>query len=181
MIRGCSCSRIAANPKKVVLGGGTPPDAHLKIRVPVKAGTRELAATFLKDTLLQEGIIERVRDDVVSTYFEGVGSITVAGPFNVQGPGETVTRDRIFICRPSGASEQEACAQKILSNLAHRAYRRPVSASDTPQLLALYKTGAQNGGFEAGMRLALQKILVSPDFLFRAEHRSAGRGAWERL
>ncbi len=165
---------IAANPKKVVLGGGTPPDAHLKIRVPVKAGMRELAATFLKDTLVQEGIIERVRDDVVSTYFEGVGTITVAGPFNVQGPGDTVTRDRIFICRPSAAAEQEACAQKILSNLAHRAYRRPVSDSDTTQLLALYKTGAQNGGFEAGVRLALQKILVSPDFLFRAEHDPAG-------
>src|SRR5262245_35624248 len=80
---------IAAS-KKVVLGGGTPPDAHLKVRVPVKAGTRELAATFLKDTVIKEGIIERVRDDVVQTYFEGVGSITVAGPFNVQGPGETV-------------------------------------------------------------------------------------------
>ena len=165
---------IAASPKKVVLGGGTPPDAHLKVRVPVKAGTRELAATFLKDTLLQEGIIERVRDDVVSTYFEGVGSITVAGPFNVQGPGDTVTRDKIFICRPSAAAEQEACARKILSNLAHHAYRRPVNDSDTTQLLALYKTGAQSGGFEAGVRLALQKILVSPDFLFRAEHDPAG-------
>ena len=79
---------IAANPKKVVLGSGTPPDAHLKIRVPVKAGTRELAATFLKDTLVKEGIIDRVTGDDVQTYFEGVGSITVAGPFNVQGPGE---------------------------------------------------------------------------------------------
>jgi mono/diheme cytochrome c family protein len=160
---------IAANPKKVVLGGGTPPDAHLKIRVPVKAGRRELAATFLKDTLLKEGIIERIRDDVVTTYFEGVASITVAGPFNVQGPGDTVTRDRIFICHPVAAAEQEACANKILSTLAHRAYRRPVGAGDVTQLLALYKTGAQNGGFESGVRLALQKILVSPDFLFRAE------------
>jgi mono/diheme cytochrome c family protein len=165
---------IAASPKKVVLGGGTPPDAHLKVRVPVKAGMRELAATFLKDTLVQEGIIERVRDDVVSTYFEGVGSITVAGPFNVQGPGDTVTRDTIFVCRPSAAGDEEACARKILSNLAHRAYRRPVTDRDTTQLLALYKTGAQSGGFEAGVRLALQKILVSPDFLFRAEHDPAG-------
>jgi mono/diheme cytochrome c family protein len=165
---------IAANPKKVVLGGGTPPDAHLKVRVPVKAGTRELAASFLKDTLIQEGIIERVRDDVVSTYFEGVATITVAGPFNVKGPGETVTRDRIFTCRPTAAAEQEACAKTILSNLAHRAYRRPVSDSDTSQLMALYKTGAQSGGFEAGVRLALQKILVSPDFLFRSEKDPAG-------
>jgi hypothetical protein len=160
---------IAANPKKVVLGSGTPPDAHLKIRVPVKAGTRELAATFLKDTLIKEGIIDRVRGDDVLTYFEGVGSITVAGPFNVQGSGNTVTRDRIFICHPSAAAEQEVCAKKIVSNLAHRAYRRPVRPDDVTQLLALYKTGAQNGGFESGVRLALQKILVSPDFLFRAE------------
>jgi hypothetical protein len=160
---------IAANPKKVVLGGGTPPDAHLKVRVPVKAGTRELAATFLKDTLIREGIIERVRDDVVTTYFEGVGSITVAGPFNVQGPGKTVSRDKIFVCRPSTAAEEPSCATKILSTLAHRAYRRPVVPGDMTQLLALYKAGAQTGGFEAGVRLALQKILVSPDFLFRAE------------
>jgi len=160
---------IAASQKKVVLGGGTPPDAHLKVRVPVKAGRRELAATFLKDTLIKEGIIERVRDDVVTTYFEGVGSITVAGPFNVQGPGKTVTRDKIFVCLPSGTAEEQACATKILSNLAHHAYRRPVVPGDITQLLALYKTGAQNGGFESGVRLALQKILVSPDFLFRAE------------
>jgi len=160
---------IAASQKKVVLGGGTPPDAHLKVRVPVKAGRRELAATFLKDTLIKEGIIERVRDDVVTTYFEGVGSIMVAGPFNVQGPGKTVTRDKIFVCLPSGTAEEQACATKILSNLAHHAYRRPVVPGDITQLLALYKTGAQNGGFESGVRLALQKILVSPDFLFRAE------------
>jgi uncharacterized protein DUF1592/uncharacterized protein DUF1588/uncharacterized protein DUF1587/uncharacterized protein DUF1585/uncharacterized protein DUF1595 len=165
---------IAASPKKIVLGGGTPPDAHLKIRVPVKAGARELAATFLKDTLIKEGIIERLRDDVVQTYFEGVATITVAGPFNVQGPGETVNRDRIFICHPSGAADEQACATKILSNLAHRAYRRPVGADDMTQLLALYKTGAQNGGFESGVRLALQKILVSPAFVFRAEVDPAG-------
>jgi len=160
---------IAANPKKVVLGAGTAPDAHLKIRLPVKAGTRELAATFLKDTLVKEGIIDRVRGDDVLTYFEGVGSITVAGPFNVQGSGNTVTRDRIFICHPSAAAEQQACAKKIVSNLAHRAYRRPVTDGETAQLLTLYNEGARTNGFEGGVRLALQKILVSPEFLFRAE------------
>src|SRR5262245_16943809 len=168
---------IAANPKKVVLGGGTPPDAHMKIRVPVKAGTRELAATFLKDTLVKEGIIDRIRGDDVVTYFEGVGSITVAGPFNVQGSGNTVTRDRIFICHPSAAAEQQACAKKILSNLAHHAYRRPVSDAETAQLVTLYNEGARNGGFESGVRLALQKILVSPEFLFRAEVDPPGAAA----
>jgi uncharacterized protein DUF1592/uncharacterized protein DUF1588/uncharacterized protein DUF1587/uncharacterized protein DUF1585/uncharacterized protein DUF1595 len=160
---------IPASQKKIVLGGGTPPDAKLRVRLSVKAGTREIGALFLKDTVLQEGVIDKVRDDDVKTYFEGVGSVTVAGPFNVEGPGHTVTRDKIFTCHPSGASDEMACAEKILTNLAHRAYRRPVTADDMPQLLALYKEGAEGGGFEAGVRLALQKILVSPEFLFRAE------------
>jgi len=155
--------------KKIVLGGGTPPDAALKVRVPVKAGVHEIAATFLKDSLLKEGIIDKVRDDDVQTYFEGVGSVTVAGPFNVKGPGETVPREKIFICHPSGPSDETACAEKILSNLAHHAYRRPVGADDMSELLALYKEGAREGGFESGVRLALQKILVSPQFLFREE------------
>jgi hypothetical protein len=155
--------------KKIVLGGGTPPDAGLKVRIAVKAGAREIGATFLKDTLLREGVIDRVRDDDVKTYFEGVGSITVAGPFDVEGPGDTASRDKIFTCQPSGPADEAACAEKILSNLAHHAYRRPVVADDMAQLLALYKEGAEEGGFEGGIRLALQKILVSPDFLFRAE------------
>jgi hypothetical protein len=160
---------LQKNTKKMVLGGGTPPDAGLKIRLPVKAGTREIQATFLKDTLIKEGVIDPVRSDDVQQYFEGVSSITVAGPFNVQGPGETVSRDKIFVCQPSKTLDEMACAEKILTNIAHRAYRRPVTADDMPQLLALYKQGAEDGGFDGGIKLALQKILVSPDFLFRAE------------
>jgi len=162
--------------KKIVLGSGTPPDANLKVRLSVKAGTRALAATFLKDTQLKEGVIDRIRDDAVQTYFEGVNSITVAGPLKVQGPGETATRDKIFICQPATPADEMACAEKILSNLARHAYRRPVTADDLPQLLALYKAGAEaeEGDFEAGIRLALQKILVSPEFLFRAEIDPAG-------
>src|SRR6202008_908422 len=86
--------------KKIVLGGGTPPDAALKVRMQIDAGTREISTSFLKDTLIQEGIIDRIRSDDVTQYFEGVGSVTVAGPFNVNGPGETVSRERIFICEP---------------------------------------------------------------------------------
>jgi len=155
--------------KKLVMGGGTPPDAKLKVRLSIKAGERDISATFLKDTRLQEGVIDRIRSDDVQQYFEGVGSITVAGPFNVEGPGDTVSRDKIFICHPSGSADEMACAEKILTNLAHHAYRRPVTADDMPQLLALYKDGAEEGGFEGGIRLALQKMLVSPEFLFRAE------------
>jgi hypothetical protein len=140
----------------------------------VKAGTREIAATFLKDSVVQEGIIERVREDQVRTYFEGVGTITIAGPYSVQGPGITASREKIFTCRPAGRDDGQPCAEKILSNLAHRAYRRPVTDEDMSQLMALYRQGAQGTGFESGVRLALQKILVSPDFIFRAEYDPAG-------
>ena len=111
----------------------------------------------------------RERFDNIQSHFEGVGAISVAGPYNVQGPGATPSRDKIFVCHPTAAAEEQACAEKIFTGLAHRAYRRPVAADDLPQLLALYKQGAETGGFEAGVRLALQKILVSPDFIFRVE------------
>ncbi len=144
-------------------------EANLKVRLPVKAGTHTIVATFQKDTVVPEGIIFRPRADAVQAHFEGVGSISISGPFNVQGPGATPSRDKIFICHPSAPTEEQACAERILTNLAHRAYRRPISADDLPQLMALYKQGAETGGFEAGVRLALQKILVSPEFIFRAE------------
>lgn len=153
---------------------GAEPEANLKIRLPVKAGTHTIAAAFLKDTVLQEGIIFRERADVVRAHFEGVGAISIAGPYNVQGPGETASRDKIFICHPAAADEEAACAEKIFTNLAHHAYRRPIAADDLPQLMALYKQGAETGGFESGVRLALQKILVSPEFIFRAEFDPAG-------
>jgi Protein of unknown function (DUF1592)/Protein of unknown function (DUF1588)/Protein of unknown function (DUF1587)/Protein of unknown function (DUF1585)/Protein of unknown function (DUF1595) len=151
-------------------GTGNDPDAHMKIRLPVKAGTHALLATFLKDTVVSEDIVpKRGRDGNDKDYFEGIGSISVVGPFNVQGPGATESRDKIFLCHPGAPAEEQACAEKIITNLAHRAYRRPIAADDLPPLLALYQQGAKNGGFEAGIRLALQKILVSPEFVFRME------------
>jgi mono/diheme cytochrome c family protein len=164
---------IAAN-RNVRFGAGNAPDANLKVRLPVKAGTREIGATFLKDSVLPEGIIDRVREDQVRTYFEGVGTITIAGPYNVQGPGTTTSREKIFTCRPAARADDQPCAEKILSNLARRAYRRPVTDEDMSQLMTLYRQGAQSYGFEGGVRLALQKILVSPDFVFRAEYDPAG-------
>jgi hypothetical protein len=167
---------IAADPRaQVVFGTGKDPDSHLRVRVPVKAGTRTLVTTFLKDTVMPEGIIERRRD--AANFFEGVGTISVAGPYDVQGPGTTSSRERIFLCRPAVPAEEEACAERILSGLARRAYRRPSTADDLPPLLALYRQGAQNGGFEAGVRLALQKILVSPEFIFRTELDPPGAAA----
>jgi hypothetical protein len=151
-------------------GGGNDPDSHMKVRLSVKAGTHELLATFLKDTVVSEDVIpKRGRDGNDKDYFEGIGAITVVGPFDVSGPGATESRDKIFVCHPTDPIGEQACAEKILGNLAHRAYRRPVTADDVPRLMALWRQGAKNGGFESGIRLALQKILVSPEFVFRLE------------
>jgi hypothetical protein len=151
-------------------GTGNDPDANLKVRLPVKAGTGTLVATFLKDTVVSEDILpKRYRDGNDKDFFEGVGSISVVGPFDVQGPGATESRDKIFLCHPAAPAEEAACAEKIIGNLAHRAFRRPIAADDLPSLLALYRQGAEGGGFESGVRLALQMILVSPEFIFRME------------
>jgi hypothetical protein len=137
----------------------------LQVRVAVNAGMHTITATFVKDTVVPEGIV-RGRD---TAFFEGVGSISVAGPYGVQGVGDTPSRDKIFACRPTQAAEEQACAERIVSTLARRAYRRPTTADDLAQLMKLYSRGATEGGFEAGIRLALQKILVSPEFLFLVE------------
>ena len=157
---------IAADPAGGGLGAGKDPNEALKVRLPVRAGARTIVATFTKDTIAPEGVLPRQRE---RAFHEGVGAITVAGPFRVEGPGATPSRDRIFICRPSGKADEEACAGKILSGLARRAYRRPATDDDLSQLLALWRKGAEEGGFESGVRLALQKILVSPEFIFRME------------
>jgi hypothetical protein len=150
-------------------GAGEEADSHLKVHLPVAAGVRTVVATFLKDSVVPEGIIFKPRADAIQAHFEGVGAISISGPFNVKGPGATASRGKIFVCHPAAAAEEEACAQKIITVLAHRAYRRPVTADDLPQLIALYRQGAATGTFETGIRLALQKILVSPEFLFRVE------------
>ncbi len=150
----------------LIHGEGPTADSHLEIRVPVKAGTRSVAATFVKDTVIPEGIQLRERE---AAFFEGVGSLSIAGPFEIEGPGVTPSREKIFICRPENSDQELACAEEIIATLARRAYRRPINADDLPQLMELYEEAAAEGGFEAGIRMALQKILVSPEFIFRME------------
>ena len=162
----------ASRQQQASFGSGKDPDADMKVRLSVKAGPHTLVATFLKDTVVSEDILPqrgRGGNGNDKDYFEGIGAISIAGPFDVQGPGTTESRDKIFICQPAAPAGETACAEKILTNLAHRAYRRPITADDLPPLMALYRQGAANGGFEAGIRLALQKILVSPEFVFRME------------
>lgn len=138
-------------------------DASLEVRFTAKAGSGRIAVNFVKDTL--KPAARRNASGAVS-------SIVVQGPYGTTGPGNTPSRARIFSCsRSSSASSSEAddCAQKILSTLARRAYRRSVTPDDVRPLLDLYKEGAGEGGFETGIAMALRGILASPGFLFRVE------------
>ena len=141
-------------------------DDGLEVRIPVKAGPHMVAATFLKDTVKPEGVQQTARE---LAFFEGVGMLSIAGPYAAKGPGDTPTRRKIFICHPKEVKDEEACATKILTTLARRAYRRPINKDEIPALLGPYKVARDGGSFESGIRMALQRILASPDFLFRVE------------
>ena len=163
-------------------------DQHLKIRVPVKAGPHEIAAAFLKKPT---ALLETARQPYEAHFNfyrhpriqPAVYSISILGPYDAKGSGETPSRRRIFVCRPAGASEEETCAIRIIETLMHRAYRRPVTDADLARPLDFYRQartnagargGAPNDAFEAGIEMALRALLVSPEFLFRIEQDPAG-------
>jgi hypothetical protein len=100
--------------------------------------------------------------------------VTISGPYEASGPGQTPSRQRIFTCTPEAAAEEEPCARRLLGDLARRAYRRPVRDTDIDPLMAFYNEGRAEGGFEQGVQRALRRLLVSPQFLFRIERDPAG-------
>ncbi len=104
-----------------------------------------------------------------SFYLRDVMQISVVGPYDIKGPGDTASRRKIFICRPSADLSEEACATKILSNLARHAYRRPVAAADISPLMKIYAEGRKGASFDHGIEASLEAILVSPSFLFMRE------------
>ncbi len=148
-------------------------DAELEVRFPAKAGTRLVGVAFQKENSKPEGVyMPPLRYGDMGQYRGGnpaVDMVTITGPYNAAGSGETLSRQKIFVCRPSRSEEEAPCAKKILSALARRAYRRPVTDEDLQALLGLYEIGRSDGGFEAGIQLALQRILAGPEFLFRIE------------
>ena len=98
----------------------------------------------------------------------------ITGPFNATGPGDTPSRHRIFSCRPKNAAAELPCARTILTNLARRAYRRPVTGADLETLLSFYQSARNKKNFDAGIQNALRLILTDPKFLFRTETDPAG-------
>ena len=190
-------------------------DEDLAVRVEVGAGTRVVGVSFAGRSWEHEGVLQPPLREYGATVTEttdtsarpegpGVGSVAIDGPYGASGPGETASRARIFVCRPSragvaeGAStiapgpthpgedaevgrprpaaddEDDSCARRILARLARRAYRRPVRDDDLAPLLAFHRTGLAAGGFEAGIRMAIERLLIDPEFLFRIERDPEG-------
>jgi cytochrome c5 len=155
-------------------------DADLEVRLPIKAGLRQVTVTFRSRTLAIGGIVpERlpVGNFLLSATARasgfrelmGIASVQIGGPYGGATPADTPSRRAIFVCRPSAPSDEARCATSILSRLARRAYRRPVADDDVAPLVEFYREGRTHGKFDAGIQHALARLLVDPDFLFRVE------------
>ena len=141
----------AAGGGGVAGGRGVPttPAAQLDLR---------LDGARVKEFELTGGMINRQVDRII-----------ISGPFKATGRGDTPSRQRIFVCRPTSAAEESSCAHTILAKVARRAFRRSVTDADIKPLMAFYQRGRAEGDFDQGIAKALTAMLVSPDFLFRVE------------
>jgi hypothetical protein len=144
-------------------------DQGLEVHLTVKAGRRVVGVTFVSQRSMPEGVLRPRLAGIGRDHPVSVGSVTIGGPYQPEGPGETASRRKIFSCRPTLPEEEEPCAREIFSALAGRAYRRPVTDQDLQTLLDLYRETRSARGFEAGIGMVLRAILVSPEFLFRIE------------
>src|SRR5262245_37133564 len=182
------------------------PAQFYEMRMPVKAGLRSVGVTFPREGAKIERALPGIRrggppgmatmalaqtipldlwlDGARIKRFEVLDTtpievVTVSGPFNATGRGETPSRAKIFVCRPEREKEESACAKQILSTLARRAFRRPVTDADLNPLLSFYERGRRERDFDYGVQAAIEAMLVSPDFLFRVERdpKTAAPGA----
>ena len=158
-------------------------DKDLTISIQVKAGRRLVGVSFLKKSAIPEGVLE-ARSGVFSFAFArdrfesmAIDTVQISGPYQAHAPEDTPSRRRVFVCYPATAQDEASCAREVLSTLARRAYRRPVTDADLTPLLQVYDTGRDQGGFETGIALALRSILVDPEFLFRIERDPPGVAA----
>jgi hypothetical protein len=148
-----------------------------KIRFTASAGQHKLAVTFLHRSFAESD--ERVRTIALEggqERIQAAHALQIRGPLAVTGMSQSTSRAKIFVCQPKGAQDETACANRIVENLARRAFRRPVTAADVNPLMAFYKSGYDAGGFDAGIRDAVSAILASPFFLYRAESGESGGG-----
>jgi mono/diheme cytochrome c family protein len=160
---------------------------RLEIRRKIAAGPHLVTVSFVRKTgALSEDILPAFSRSGQSGGAQqpSLTSVTISGPEQAAAGGETPSRRRVFTCHPSKGANEATCAKEILTTLARRAYRRTPDAADLQVLTTFYEEGRAEGGFEAGIQRALERVLVSPAFLFRAEGprptrtTAAPSGAW---
>jgi hypothetical protein len=143
-------------------------DNILEARFYAQAGTRQLTVTFLGNNSVPEEPLTARHTLYDYAQFKGgvpaVHTVAVGGPFDAKGISQTASREQILVCRPA-QDDQDACARRVISRLAHRAYRRPPSALELDELMLFYRQGADQG-FEQGIGLAIERLLAGPEFLF---------------
>ena len=163
-------------------------DDDLRVRVLARAGPRVLSVSFVQGRSERDGVLQPRATAKALAIAErwsstseapeaAIEHVSVSGPFNATGPRETPTRQRIFVCHPTRGAEEEPCAREILSTVARRAYRRPLTSHDLDTLVAFYEAGQRGGGFETGIQRSLESILIDPEFLFRIERDPVGSPA----
>jgi hypothetical protein len=142
--------------------------ANLETRVPLKAGPHEIGVTFVQHDEASDEETVRPRGRSRGTQ-PALAQVTMSGPYDATGPGDTPSRRRIFVCRPASPADELACAKRILLALERRAYRRPVTEADLQDLMPFYTAGRKERDFDLGIQRAIERLLVSPQFLFRIE------------
>ncbi len=145
-------------------GAAAPPE----FRVPLTAGPKLVGVSFVQHTEARDEATLRPRMRSRGTQ-PAIASVTISGPYDVTGPGDSPSRRRVFVCRPASAADEAPCARRILSTLARRAYRRPVAEADLQDLMPFFTAGRAEAGFDRGIQRALERMLVSAHFLFRME------------
>jgi hypothetical protein len=140
----------------------------LEFTVPVSAGPHDIGVTFVRRTFALDESTVRVQRRSRGTL-PAIELVTISGPHNAAGPGQTPSRERIFVCTPESAEAEAPCAREIIASLAQQAYRRPVDQADIDALFPFYEAGRADGSFDAGIQRVLERLLVSPQFLYRIE------------
>ena len=166
---------------------------QVTFRAPLAAGPHLVGITFVERS---EALDEGIRRDRMRGRgtLPAIAMATVRGPYAATGPGQTPSRDRIFVCTPSSAAEdagrdargratqgavaETPCAEEILRTLARRAYRRPATDTDVADLMPFYELGRAEGSFDTGIQFALERLLVSPQFLYRIERERTDAGTF---
>jgi mono/diheme cytochrome c family protein len=158
-------------------------DDDLEVRIRVTGGPHLVGVDFPRESWEAEGVLQP-RQFEFALAINGrqddnpsLGSLEIDGPYAIGQPGDTPSRRKIFVCQPLRDADADTCAKKILSALARRAYRRPATDADLRTLTDFYRAGRKQGNFDAGIQMAIERLLADPEFLFRVERAPSGLAA----